>query len=607
MFDSSILDHFPQEPGVYLMKDPKGKILYIGKALCLRKRLKQYFGHDNRPTIPFLLKELHTIDTVVVPSEKEALLLENTLIKQHKPKYNLLLKDDKRPVSLALDPREEWPRLRFVRTMQKKEEKGVLYFGPYAHGKDAKEVFVILCRLFPLRQCSDEELSRRSRPCILYDMKRCLAPCTHQCTQAEYRTYVEGAIAFLQGKSHEVCKDLSKQMEIAAENLEFEKAALLLQTQRKIEEITHSASAITCQHGGSSYEVLGVYRESTLLVFTLMTYQEGLLSQTRSFLWENSLESEEEACASFLLQHYEPETAPLPTLFLLSTKPEGQAVIQSILEEKHGYKSRFLYPIRGENKRIVDLAIQNAQSFLEQHKKKKLAVEQDLIALQQALDLQNFPQIIECFDTSHLTGSCPVASQAVFIAGQEEKKKHRTYHIRQGKGGDDYSSLREVLFRRFSHTEDPLPDLLLIDGGRGQLQVAIEVLHTLGIASVDIRSLVKEDARHDKGLAQDKICAPHRAHAICLPERSPLLFLLQKIRDTAHDIALRFHRKTRSRSMYASALDSIPGIGKKKKQAFLQYFGSIEHFLQTYTEKSKAPGLSCKELATLYAHLSQNR
>lgn len=593
-FDPKLLLSYPVDPGVYLMKNRNGTVLYVGKAKCLRSRLKQYFeeGRDSRKMIPLLIAELETIETIVVFGEKEALILENRLIKQYRPKYNILLRDDKNYVSLRLNPQEPWPRLTFERYIDKPKDEA-LRFGPYTGGSAARNTFDLMAKLFPLRQCSDEEFRKRTRPCLLYDIKRCLAPCVGKCSEAEYQTYVKGAIDFLQGKNKEVLRSLKKRMEEAAEATEFETAAMLLKTIRQIEHVTES-SDLSSQAKNKNLDVLGFACKGDKIVIVKLGFRNGSLIGSESFFFENIVEENEEVLLSFLFEYYT-KSGNLPETIVLPFPLTSSESVRSALKEIRGTFPKLRYPEKGNPSELLQLAQKNADTVLEQ-KTETIEFHAKLLSeLQETLLLRRYPERIECFDTSHLSGSDPVAASVTFFNGTYDRKQSKLYHMKHFDVPDDYAALRQVLTRRLLKTEKEgdLPDLLIVDGGKGQLRIAQEVLESLQIVTVDLISLVKDNARHDKGLTLDKVFIRDQEEPIGFPFHSPLLFFLQNIRDKVHEKAISFHRKTKRKKITRSVLDNVPGIGPVKKTRLLQRFGSVQNILSQPDEILLAvPGIT---------------
>ncbi len=598
-FDPKQIENYPSDPGVYIMKDAKGRILYIGKAKHLKKRLKQYFSFtDSRAMIPHLIARVAHIETIVLQTEKEALLLENTLIKQHQPKYNAFLKDDKTYVSLMINHTHRWPRIRLMRTKGKPKEKE-LHFGPFTSAFAARQIFDLLVRLFPLRQCSDEELKRRSRPCLLYGIKWCIAPCTNKCSKEEYDTFVQGAIDFLKGRDKKIATDLEKKMKEASDALEFEKANAYLQTLKQIEHVTHARQSVI-RLKGKDCDSLSIYRAHNEAIVMQLIFREGKLIGSEHYTFYDVASEDADLMSSFLMQLYL-KTTPPPEI-LLPFALEGASTLSEILSEHHKKSVKIFIPKMGEKQALVKLATKNAKTTYEQQRDKKELKERLLLDLVDTCKLTRYPKRIECFDTSNIAGTDLVASMIAFTDGEKDNKRTRTFKIKDIHKGDDYAAMHQVLTRRLMRAkqEDDFPDLLLIDGGKGQLNIALDVLKELDIISVDVISLSKENGRHDKGLREEKIFIPEKKEAIFLSPRSPLLFFIQHIRDTAHEKALTFHRQRRKKGLIKTSLDTIPGIGPTKRTRLLRHFGSLKRIQSASEEElSQVKGITKKDIENL--------
>lgn len=601
-YDPKKIDQFPTQPGVYLMKDVSGTVLYIGKAKNLRQRVKQYFvpGRDGRIMVPYLVAKIVDIQTIVVNSEKEALLLENNLIKQHRPKYNALLKDDKSYIALKINIKDPWPTVRLVRYRGNPEPDG-LYFGPYTSAYAARQTLELLNKLFPLRQCSDQEMARRQRPCLLYQMKRCAGPCGLKCTKEEYQQHVNRTIKFLKGQDKEVLKDLYQEMDRLSENLEFEKAAEVLKTIRQIEQTIES------QHVdrplGHDVDALGVYRHGEEVVLSQLLFRGGRLVGSRHFDFNHIAEEDGDLLASFILQHYNGQQEAPPEILVPVPLPDDQAV-EEILATKYSRKVVLHYPQRGEKKVLADMAHKNAEAIFKAAKDEEALREKTLLEMQEVFGLTNYPKHIECFDNAHTTGVEPVASMVVFMNGLKDKKRYRNYRLKSVSNSDDYASMYEVLMRRYKNAKanNDLPDLVIIDGGKGQLNVALKVFEELNVIGVDVLALAKEQGRHDKGMTAEQVFLPGKSEAIQLKKTSPILFLMQNIRDEAHRFVLTFHRKRRSKQMIRSALDDIPGIGYVKRKALLKHFGSLSKVeVATADELRQVKGITETNIVTIQA------
>jgi len=601
-FDPKHLERFPTDPGVYLMKNQKQEVIYVGKAKHLKKRVKQYFAKspDNRAMIPYLVKEIDHIETIVVETEKEALLVENTLIKKHQPKFNAFLKDDKTFVSILINNQHNWPRLKLIRYKGKPKEKG-LYFGPYTNAFAARQILELLSRLFPLRECSDEELKRRTRPCLLYGIKRCVAPCVDFCSKEEYDVFVDSTIDFLKGKDKAVLAELRREMKKASENLEFERAGALHTTIGQIEHVTSSRQVVQKAHAKDS-DSIGLYRNADEVILMQLFVRKGRLVGSEHYSFIKAVEDDEELISSFLMQYYKHKEEDLPQEILLPLKLKDAPAIEEILLDAHKKKIDLIAPKIGDKKGLVRLAEKNAKATFTQEKDDNELREKLLLDLSETLRLTRFPRKIECFDTSNIQGSDPVASMVTYVDGKYDKKNMRIYKLKTITVSDDYAATREVLTRRLlkGKEEDNLPDLILIDGGKGQLNIALDVFKQLDIANVDVAAVTKEKAKHTKGMTEERVFLPEKKESISFSPRSPTLFFLQKIRDSAHDQAIGFHRKRRSKRLISSALENVPGIGPTKRKRLLRAFGSFKRIQAATDEDILAiKGINSKDVEAI--------
>lgn len=608
MYDQKKLDSFATQPGVYLMKGREGNVLYVGKAKNLRQRVKQYFvpGRDGRLMVPYLIAKVESIDTIIVFSEKEALLLENNLIKQHKPRYNALLKDDKTYIALKINNKHRWPTVFLVRYKGTPSSDG-LYFGPYTSADSARQTLDLLQRIFPLRQCSDQELARRTRPCILYDMKRCIAPCVNRCTKEEYDAYVNRTIRFLRGQDREIIKELYQEMDKAAEALEFEKAGSVHQTIRFLEK-TLEGQIVDRPLGGVDADALAIFREGDEIVLTQLIFRNGKLQGSRHYDFTAIAEEDAELLERFILEHYEKQT-DLPREILLPVLPDAFEALSEILS-KDRRKIILAAPQKGEKKGFVDMAFINAEARFRKEKDAKTIREKILMEMKEKFHLMNYPGRIECFDNSSISGTSIVSTMVAFTDGMKDSSRYRKYKIRSVMHGDDYAAMRESLERRYRRGKDEndLPDLLVVDGGKGHLNMALKVLSDLDIATVDAIGLAKEEGRHDKGSTSEQVFLPNIKDPVLLKRTSPILFLLQQIRDEAHRTAITFHRKLRIKKTVKSTLEEISGIGPAKKKLLLKHFGSLKKILEAKEEDLKAlPGLSKANINTLLAFISAKK
>jgi len=610
-FEISKLELFPKAPGVYLMKNKQGNVLYIGKAKNIQSRVKQYFAlsGDGREMIPYLIAKVHSIETIVVFSEKEALLLENNLIKQYKPTYNALLKDDKSYMALKIAKSSKWPKVEFVRYRGKPKADG-LYFGPYTSAYSARQTLDLIHKIFPLRQCSDQELARRVRPCILYEMKRCVAPCVNKCTKEEYDVLVDRVIRFLRGQDKEVLKDLYVEMEKESAIFEFEKAGEILKVIRQIERTLESQNVD--KPLGADADALGIFRQGDEIILSKLVFRNGRLMGAHQFNFEKIIEDDQELMESFLLQHYQqtgeqeedsPQEILLPVLL-------DHAAISDILSANKKRKVYVLTPQKGEKLSLVEMAYLNAEATFKKDKDIKNIREQTLIEMKEKFSLQNMPYRIECFDNSNMAGQLAVSALVAFTDGVKDNKRYRRYKVKTVTDQDDYATMQEVLTRRFIRAKDEndLPDLLIIDGGKGHLNIALQVLRDLEVVTVDVIGVAKEKGRHDKGMTDEQVFLPNIKDAIHLKSNSKVLFLLQQIRDEAHRFAITFHKNLRSKKMIKSELDDLLGIGPKKKQLLLAHFGSIKKMKEAAKDDFlKVKGLSKANIELLLNFIAKDK
>ncbi|MCE5293798.1 MAG: excinuclease ABC subunit UvrC [Chlamydiales bacterium] len=601
LFDASKLEAYPESPGVYLMKGSTGQVLYVGKAKNIKNRLKTYYGSgsDDRPQVPYLLAAVTTIETIVVLSEKEALLLENTLIKRYQPKYNVLLKDDKGYISLKITTKHPWPMIQLVR-FKAPVPKDATYFGPYTSATSARQMFDLIGKLFPLRECSDEEFARRKRPCMLYQIKRCSAPCVGLVTHEVYNGYLNAATRLIKGQNDEVITNLEKEMLQASEQLEFEKAQSLLEKIVMLKEIVQGQRVDGVSN--ESADVWGVFREGSDVIVTKLTWRAGKLVGSHHFDFDNAFQPTDELLESLLVQHYLSEKSPVSTAILSCSCPDNEALAEVI-------DMKVIVPIRGDKKQLTAMADANAYAAFKQRKDAKTLREKALFELQEKLQLTRYPKVIECFDNSHFAGTERVSSCVVFVDGMPHKSGYRKYRIRTVDKGDDYAMMQEVLLRRYTKAkeEDTLPDLIVIDGGKGHLRAATDVLKELEIVSCDIISLAKEQGRHDKGQTQEKVYTPTSAEPIILEQHSSLLFFLQKIRDEAHRFVLAFQVLRRKKASIKSELDYIPGIGPAKKKKLILAFGSVKVLKEKSVEEITAvKGITQKDAETIVSWFTKS-
>ena len=584
----------PMRPGVYLLKDRKGKVIYVGKAKHLRTRVRTYFrGGDNRLQVAFLMERVAEFETLVTNSEKEALILENNLIKQYKPRYNIDLKDDKSYVSVKVTVQDEWPRLLLTRRIRK---DGSRYFGPYHSAYSVRETIDTIRRLIPLRTCSDGVFRNRSRPCLEYQIKRCLAPCCLAVDRQVYESHLREAMMLLSGKRVQLIDQIRDDMGRAAVEERFEDAARLRDRLRAIEKTQERQQMVA--HGGGDQDVIGYYREAAFCDVQILFVRGGKLTGNQSFAIDGFELPDDELIAAVLTQYYQGERY-LPDEVILPLDLEDREVRAEYLTDRRGRRVDVIWPQRGDRLRLLTMAQENAQHSFRERRDSDEQYEQVSVELQRRLHLRNAPKRIECFDISNIQGGFAVGSMVTFDEGKADTARYRRFRIRTVEGQDDFRSMFEVLGRRFRRAKETgdVPDLLVIDGGRGQLSVAVQVLRELEIEGVDVVGLAKARvarAARDSEIerSDERVFLPGRVNPVVLRRNSNALFLLQRARDEAHRFAITYHRSLRGRERLRSVLDDIPGVGSTRKRKLLRAFGSLKRLRQASVEEIAAvPGI----------------
>ncbi len=603
------LEILPGRPGVYLLKDRHGKVIYVGKAKSLRNRVRSYFrGGDERMQVRFLVQRVTDFEVLVTSSDKEALILENNLIKQYKPRYNIRLKDDKSYVSVKVTVRDPWPRILVTRKIV---QDGSRYFGPFASAYSVREALDTIRKVIPLRTCSDGVFRNRARPCLEYQIKRCLAPCCLPVDRAEYETHLREAMLLLGGKRVELIGHLRDAMAKAAEALRFEEAARLRDRLRAIERTQERQQAVS--HGGCDQDIFGLYREGGFIEAQVLLVREGKLTGNQVYRLEDFELPDDELLGSLLTQFYQGERY-VPDEVIVPLELDDLAARAEYLSERKGRRVDVLRPQRGDRVRLLEMARENAvQSFRErqdgEHQYERTSEE-----LRQRLHLRNAPKRIECFDISNIQGTLAVGSMVTFDEGGPDTSRYRRFRIKTVMGADDFRMMYEVLHRRFARARETgdYPDLLVVDGGKGQLNVAVEVLRDLGITEVDAVGLAKmrvERAPRETVVArsEERVFLPGRVNPVVLRRNSNALFVLQRVRDEAHRFAITYHRALRGKERLRSELDAVPGIGAARRRRLLRHFGSVKRMRQATPEDLAAvPGISTALAASLHAALSRS-
>jgi excinuclease ABC subunit C len=581
----SKLDHLPDQPGVYLFRDRTGELLYIGKAAILSNRVRSYFQKtaDHSPKTALLATQIADLETMVTRSELEALILESNLVKRHKPRFNVVLRDDKQYPYLRLPIKERFPRLSIVRRVLK---DGALYYGPYTPAGALRETLKVIKKVFPLATCTIDIDGTADRACIEFEIKRCMAPCTGNQSSRDYHQIVEQVRQFLEGRDRELIGDLRAQMEAAAGREEFEEAARLRDRMFKIER-TLERQRIT-QTVSADQDVIGIARQGAAVDLQLLFVRGGLLIGRKDFFWPQSADSpDDELVRAAIEQFYNKEGQP-PKELLIPIDLSDADLLARWLSEKRGETVRVLTPERGAKHQLVLLAEENAAASVADHLRDEELDRQAGEELKRLLRLNKPPRRIEGFDISNTMGDQCVASMVVWEAGQMKKADYRRFKIASVVGANDFASMREVVARRYGASEDlALPDLVLIDGGPGQLTAARDGLKQVGRNDLPVLGLAK--ARGDK---DERIFLAGRKNPILLKPQSPATHLLQRIRDEAHRFAVTFHRKLRSKALLGSRLDHIIGIGEIKRAQLLRRFGSLEKLAAATDEELRDAGLT---------------
>ncbi|MFQ5328878.1 MAG: excinuclease ABC subunit UvrC [Thermodesulfobacteriota bacterium] len=598
MISEEKLKALPTLPGVYLMKGNGGEVLYIGKAKSLRARVRSYFHgtSDTRYTVRFLVARVADIDYMVTANEKEAFILEDTLLKRHKPRYNIRLKDDKSYVSIKLTMSDTFPRILVTRRVK---SDGSRYFGPYVSTQKVRETIKFIRFLFPLCTCGKTEFSNRVRPCLDYQMKICSAPCVDYISEEQYGDMVGSVTLFLEGRNRRLITLLKGRMKDASREMAFERAAAIRDQVAALEETLREQKVVS-HKGAADRDFVAVAEEGGRVLVKVMSVREGRVVGGRDFPFKERIVPLDEFLSSFLSRYYRRDSF-VPDEVVVPHTLEGRVGVEEWLSDRKGRRVRIVVPRRGERVQLLAMAMANAEESLrnmsgEEEETNTLLVE----ALQKRLRLKSLPRVIEAFDISTIGGTLSVGAMVTFVDGAPDKSRYRRFRIRMSDGPDDYGMMDEVMSRRYRRTGGDwgLPDLILVDGGKGQLNVALRVLEELGVEGVHVAALAKERVNGNAGVkgagqANDKgkgerIFLPNVKDPILLREGAKPDLLLRRIRDEVHRFAITYHKQLRKRGI-ASVLDEINGIGPKRRMALLTRFGDVE----------RMRSLSIKELLTV--------
>ncbi len=581
------IKNLPPRPGVYLMKDRGGKILYVGKAKNLSHRLRSYFGRseDSRFLVRFFVSKIEDVECIVTNTEKEALILENNLIKKFKPRYNVKLKDDKTYFNLKLDIQNPFPRLTLVRRVR---NDGACYFGPFSSSRSVKETMNFIEKYFQLRRCADSNFKNRRRPCLYYQMGQCQGACVGLVDEKRYRERVREVILFLEGKKRQLIDILQRRMETASESLSFEESARLRDQIQSIEKTIEKQKIVSFRP--VDQDVIALYREGALVEIHVLFVRQGKVMEGQSFSLSAQQVPNGEVISSFVKQFYAGGRL-IPREILLPFEVEDRDAIAEWLTEQKGSKATVRIPRRGSSLGLLRMVEKNAEISFKGKQTREKNLGASLEELKKRLRLSRIPRRIECFDISNILGTAATGSMVVFQDGQPDKAQYRRFKIRSLSQPDDYGMMYEVLFRRYSKAthEDGLPDLIMVDGGKGHLQVVLEVFKDLNMKVGDAIALAKPRRLQGRSKGEErsgeKVYIPRIKDPIHMPKHSIATFLLQRIRDESHRFAISYHKKLRRKRDLRSILDDVPGVGKARKRQLLRQFRTLRQIQNASIEE----------------------
>ena len=607
----------PAKPGVYLFKNASSQFIYVGKAANLRNRLRSYFGTPFGlvPKIRRMMQQARDFEFVVTHSESEALILENTLIKRHRPPFNTRLRDDKTYPYIKIDPSEEFPQIYFTHRVL---NDGARYFGPFASARSVRKTLALLKKLFPYRSCTKTITGTDARPCLEYYIHRCVAPCVGYADQRAYKEVIEQVLMFLEGKTTDVVRQLNQRMHEAAESLEFERAARLRDQVQAIQRVSEDQKVVSLR--SQDIDVIAMAQERNEAWVEAFFIRKGKLVGRDHFIMDGALDEEEGRVLATFVQQFYDRASYVPPTILLQHPADDTPLLTEWLTGKRGTSVQLHVPMRGERRRLVSMVAENASQGLSMSRAQRLAgqgaLDSAMAEVQEALSLPRLPKRIECYDISNIQGTDSVGSMVVFQNGAPRKEHYRRFKIKSVEGPDDFASMREVLRRRFGRmaasmpsgdaailgaqpsgapeaAEAPdgkawenVPDLVLIDGGKGQLSAVHGVFLEMGLSTdvVPLASLAKRE---------EELYVPHSPEPTALPRNSQGLFLVQRVRDEAHRFAITYHQRLRSKRQTRSGLDTVHGIGPKRRRMLMQHFGSLQAVRDaTLEELSAVPGMT---------------
>ena len=575
MLSGEAIKNIPQVPGVYLFKDRSGKIIYIGKAKNLNKRIHSYFskGRDHPYKLSLILMNADTLEHIITATEKEALILEGNLIKKYRPRYNVIFKDDANYPLLKLDINNRYPHLLIVRRIK---NDGALYFGPFTPASAVRSTLRLIGPIFPLRKCKTKETPKRSRPCLNYQLGRCLGPCCLDVRVEDYQEIVDQVKLFLEGRSKELISQLREIMQKASRELDFEKAARVRDQIRAVEKTVERQAVVSTEM--KDQDVIGLSRSGKEAGIVILFVRSGYMVGSRSYSIHCEWQNASEPLEAFLKQYYR-DKGFIPSEIILSDAIDDKRLISEWLTGMAGKKVSISVPSRGDKKKLVNMAVVNAENILlERQKSDQSAILEEAESI---LHLGRKPAHIEGIDISNLKGELAVASLVTFVEGVPQKSGYRNYRIREVEGIDDYAMIAEVIKRRLKKGQPP--DLFVIDGGKGHLSVALKAIDALGLENPpDAISIAKADQGEPR--AVDKIYLPNRKNPLILARNHPVLSLLMRLRDETHRRAVSYYRKRSKKKLTGSELDRIPGVGPKRKKALLKYLGDLQSIAKAEIE-----------------------
>ncbi len=590
---------FPSDSGVYIMKNSSDKIIYVGKAKSIRSRVRSYLGQNlDSPKTAFLVKHINTIEYIVTKTEEEAFLVEASLIKKHKPRYNIRLKDDKSYPYIRVSLSDAFPRIYLSRKVLK---DGSIYFGPFSSGWIVRETIRFLNQTFKIRDCTNAFMSSRKRPCMTYQIGRCKAPCVDLVSSEEYSNDIQGALKFLRGSNKSLLKKIEKEMDTAAKEERFEIAAKLRNSLYSAKQVLEKQSVVG-RKVNINQDVISFCADERGTLFEMLHLRKGRMIGTRSHflskVYFNNVNDQCDLLINFLNQYYVDNFIPDQILTPIDLGEDLRKLFERVLFERSEFYTKIEFPTDGQGQRLLNIADKNAQDHFKEHVQKTDIKMKGLKMIQEKLKLPKLPLKIECYDISHFQGKETVGSQVVFEEGVPSKEHYRRYKIKTVKGNDDFASMKEVLTRRLHHTEYDDPHLILIDGGKGQLNKIVKVLKDLKREDIPVASLAKArtlgDFKHSEVTkSKERVFLPGRANPVTFASNAEALHILVGLRDEAHRFALSYHRKLRHGSSLESLLDSITGLGKKRKKKLLKKFSSIEMIKSASVEEiSQIPGFN---------------